>query len=138
MQLNITTDYAIRTVLYLGSDGKSRTAKEIAEEMCIPQNYLIKILSKLRKGGIITSFSGYAGGYQLKKQFSTILLGEILELTEKTMKINKCLEERGACNRHAAEVCAMHKFYSDFQENMKKRWLSVPLKDILDNYQTKD
>ena len=67
MQLNITTDYAIRTVLYLGSDGKSRTAKEIAEEMCIPQNYLIKILSKLRKGGIITSFSGYAGGYQLKK-----------------------------------------------------------------------
>lgn len=50
MQLNITTDYAIRTVLYLGSEGKSRTAKEIAEEMCIPQKYLIKILSKLRKG----------------------------------------------------------------------------------------
>lgn len=138
MQLNITTAYAIRTVLYLGSEGKSRTAKEIAEEMCIPQKYLIKILPKLRKGGIITSFSGYAGGYQLKRQFSTILLGEILELTEKTMKINKCLEDNSSCNRHAAEVCAMHRFYSDFQKDMKKRWLSVPLKDILDNYQTKD
>lgn len=138
MQLNITTDYAIRTVLYLGSEGRSRTAKEIAEEMCIPQKYLIKILSKLRKGGIITSFSGYAGGYQLKRQFSTILLGEILELTEKTMKSNKCLEDNSSCNRHAAEVCAMHRFYSDFQKDMKKRGLSVPLKDILDNYQTKD
>ena len=138
MQLNTTTDYAIRTVLCLGSDGKSRTANEIAEEMCIPEKYLIKVLSKLRKGGIIKSFSGYGGGYQLKRQFSTILLGDVLELTEKTMKINKCLEEHSSCNRHAAEVCAMHKFYGDFQEDIQKRWLSVPLKNILDSYQVED
>ena len=138
MQLNITTDYAICVIIYLGNSSESRTAKEIADELCIPQNYLVKVLTKLRKGGIVTSVSGYAGGYQLKREFSTILLGEVFEIMENTMMINKCLEAGSLCYRHAEERCAMHKFYNDFQKDMEKRWLSVPLKDIVDRYKIKN
>lgn len=49
MQLNVTTDYAIRTVLYLGQCKKIASATEIANEMGIPKGYLEKVLSKLKK-----------------------------------------------------------------------------------------
>ncbi|WP_394883854.1 hypothetical protein [Clostridium tertium] len=48
MQLNITTDYAIRIVRCLAIKAKLTTAKEISEEMVIPKNYIVKITRKLK------------------------------------------------------------------------------------------
>lgn len=39
MQLNITTDYAIRIVLYLGQSQEKLSANQISEDMCIPKGY---------------------------------------------------------------------------------------------------
>ncbi len=58
MQLNVTTDYAIRTVLYLGQCKKIASATEISNEMGIPRGYLEKVLSKLKKGRIYFRRSG--------------------------------------------------------------------------------
>lgn len=52
MQLNVTTDYAIRTVLYLGQCKKIASATEISNEMGIPRGYLEKVLSKLKRQNI--------------------------------------------------------------------------------------
>lgn len=52
MQLNVTTDYAIRIVLYLGQCKKRASATEISSEMGIPKGYLEKVLSKLKKQNI--------------------------------------------------------------------------------------
>lgn len=49
MQFNITTDYAIRTVLYLGQCKEIASATEISREMSIPRGYLEKVLSKLKR-----------------------------------------------------------------------------------------
>lgn len=134
MQLNLTTDYAIRTVLFLRNPGIRRTAKEISEEMCIPKTYLIKVLTKLRKSGVITSISGHTGGYRLEKNLSEISVGEIFGIMERTMKIHHCLEKKNTCDRKHAEICSVHKFYEAVQEDIETRWLSVSLQDILDNY----
>lgn len=52
MQLNVTTDYAIRIILYLALRKEITTSKEIAAAMSIPQNYVLKITHKqgLSKG----------------------------------------------------------------------------------------
>ena len=47
MQLNITTDYAIRLLLSLGKMGVQKAGPLIAEEMMIPPKYILKISSKL-------------------------------------------------------------------------------------------
>ena len=36
MQLNITTDYAIRIVLYLATSQGKSTSKKLPENLCIP------------------------------------------------------------------------------------------------------
>ena len=66
-QLNVTTDYAIRTVLYLGQCKKIASATEISNEMGIPRGYLEKVLSKLKKAEYISADLGARGGYRLNK-----------------------------------------------------------------------
>ena len=58
MQLNVTTDYAIRTVLYLGQCKKIASATEISNEMGIPRGYLEKVLSKLKRQNIFPQIWG--------------------------------------------------------------------------------
>ena len=67
MQFNITTDYAIRTVLYLGQCKEIASATEISREMSIPRGYLEKVLSKLKRAEYISADLGAKGGYYLNK-----------------------------------------------------------------------
>lgn len=54
MQLNVTSDYGIRTILYLAMHQNERCfAMEIEQEMSVSAKYLHKITSKLKKAGII-------------------------------------------------------------------------------------
>lgn len=72
MQLNVTTDYAIRTVLYLGQCKKLASATEISKEMQIPKGDLEKVLSKLKKAEYISSDLGVRGGYHLNMTLEEI------------------------------------------------------------------
>ena len=48
MQLNITTDYAIRIILALANrDGEVVSSKDISMTMKIPQKYVLKIIIKI-------------------------------------------------------------------------------------------
>ena len=63
MQLKITTDYAIRMILYLAqNESVIVSATEIAQAMKIPHSYLIQIGAVLKKSGLIQAHSGRLGG----------------------------------------------------------------------------
>ena len=78
MQLNVTTDYAIRTVLYLAVKDELATANEIATAMGIPPSYVLKITRKLVAAGIIKRIVGAKGGFLLAKKQTEISLYEII------------------------------------------------------------
>ena len=69
MSLNITTDYAIRIMMYLANyydpdplfapDG-SCSGKVIADKMNIPYNYFLKIVPRLKDAGYLISFQAAA------------------------------------------------------------------------------
>lgn len=132
MQLNVTTDYAIRTVLYLGQCKKRASATEIASEMKIPRGYLEKVLSKLKKAEYISADLGVRGGYRLNRTLREITLGEVISLMENTTKINRCLEEDAHCNRKAVDYCAVRRYYEKVQEKLEKKFFSISLAEILE------
>lgn len=134
MQLTITTDYAIRTVICLGTREGCVTAETISTAMCIPQKYLAKILKKLKEAGMVQSISGVNGGYRLIKELSDIRLGEILESMEVTMKINRCLEADEFCSRNAQRTCSVRKFYRVVQEEMEEKIMGITVQELLDRY----
>ena len=117
MQLKITTDYAIRMILYLAqNESVIVSATEIAQAMKIPHSYLIQIGAVLKKSGLIQAHSGRLGGYSLAEPSDTITLYDIVAVMESTTLINRCLESDSYCSRSAAEFCPVRKSYCLLQQ----------------------
>ena len=67
MYITQETDYAIRIVYCLAKSGARRDARSISEEMCVSLRFALKILGKLAQGGLVSSFKGNRGGYELAR-----------------------------------------------------------------------
>ena len=93
MQLNLTTDYAIRLILYLYIADREVTVKEIAEKMVISPKYLPSVTKKLVEIGLVQSKPGRNGGLKAVKPAEEVTLLEIISSMEKTIKCNRCLED---------------------------------------------
>lgn len=130
MQINVTTDYAIRVLLSLNSTGHRVKIEEISDSMKIPYRYLNKVLSKLKNGGIVKSYEGLHGGYELTKDLKEISLWEVLNIMENTVKVNRCLEEDKYCSRNGAETCPVRKFYCNLQYEIEKKAKSINIFDM--------
>ena len=132
MQLKITTDYAVRTLVHLAKEGdRVVSSGEIASEMCIPQKYLIRLGGQLRDAGLVHAHAGQYGGYSLAKDPSKITLFEVLTLTEPTLKLNRCMEEDHFCNRGATEECPIRRFYTAIQEKWEAFLKGITLADLV-------
>lgn len=131
MQLNVTTDYAIRIVLYLAIAGSTVTSKEIAKVMGIPLYYLYKITNKLTAMGIIECRQGVNGGFKLKKQTQYITIYDIINALEPTTRLNRCLEEDKYCSRFATDNCPVRNFYAQLQKEFDSKLQNLTVKALL-------
>lgn len=136
MQISVTTDYAIRIIVFLDLEGKgtSRTADEISKAMHIPKGYLAKILKKLKNGNLIDSVIGQKGGYYLVRDKKEITLLQIMENIEKTMFVNRCLEPDHYCNRAATHSCQIRRYYQEMQEEIREKYLSISIEELINRY----
>jgi Rrf2 family protein len=77
-------EYAIRAMLDLAlSDGAGlRPIQDIASHQRIPQRYLEQVLLQLKRGGLLLSKRGSAGGYRLARPAEQITVGDVLRAVE--------------------------------------------------------
>ena len=78
MQLNITTDYAIRIVLFVALAGRT-SAPEIAPAMGIPLNYVRRVARQMRDANILRAEQGAGGGYTLARKPEGITRFDIVD-----------------------------------------------------------
>ena len=133
MQLNLTTDYAIRLILYLYIADREVTVKEIAEKMVISPKYLPSVTKKLVEIGLVQSKPGRNGGLKAVKPAEEVTLLEIISSMEKTIKCNRCLEDDEYCSRFATKTCPVRKFYQNLQEDLNTKLANVTIKDLLNS-----
>ena len=101
-------DYAVRAALDLARHWEEapRTAREIAESMDIPLDFLKRILSELVAQGLLTSTAGPSGGYRLTEPPENITLLDIIEPTERLRSPDKCILRGGPCDW--SDACPIH------------------------------
>lgn len=131
MQLNITTDYAIRIVSYLAIRGELVNSETIASVMGTPRGYVLKITKKLVRAGIAARVIGAQGGFLLDKGPEKISLYEIINIMEPTTRLNRCLEEDKYCSRFATENCPVRFFYSGLQKLLETKLQEMTVADLL-------
>lgn len=134
MQLMITTDYGIRSMLYLAT-APGAAAAEIAENMAVPQNKMNLILDKLRKSGLISEHESGVG-FALAEAPDKISLMKIIQVFEPTTAINRCLEEDCYCSRNAVSSCPVHAIYDNIQTNLNEYMSMVTVASLMNDVVT--
>ena len=130
MQLNVTTDYAIRIVLYLAMNERVVNSGEIAKAMGIPPTYIAKITRTLKHAGILSEKRGVDGGFVLHRAPDELTLLDIVGALEKTVNINRCLEEDEYCSRNAVSFCTVRRLLVRLQAELAEG-LNVKISDLI-------
>ncbi|QHC35675.1 Rrf2 family transcriptional regulator [Komagataeibacter xylinus] len=93
MRLTLHTDYALRTLIYLGIHTDRLTSiREVALAYGISENHLIKIIHRLGQGGFVETIRGRNGGLRLGRPAAQILIGDVVRYTEEDMGLVACMQ----------------------------------------------
>ena len=120
MNINQESDYAFRIVLMLCKEGLNNRldAKFLSEKGNIPLRFLLKLIRKLTKSGIVKSFRGVNGGYAITTEPNTITLKDVVEAIEGPIVITRCIYDEKACSANKTEHCSIHKALSSIQNTL--------------------
>ena len=98
MRLTLWTDYALRTLIYVGAKGdRLSTIAEIAESFGVSKTHLMKVVNKLGQQGYIDTVRGKGGGIRLRRPPAEIRVGAVVRETEEDLAVMGCLTESGFC-----------------------------------------
>jgi len=93
MQLNLSTDIALRTLIYLGQKDEPATIAEVSEAFEIVKTHLMKVVMQLVAAGVVVSERGRNGGIRLARDASEIVVGDVVRLMESNLALLYCMKE---------------------------------------------
>jgi Rrf2 family transcriptional regulator, nitric oxide-sensitive transcriptional repressor len=98
IRLNLSTDYALRLLLYLASHPDRQVAtREMVEFHGISGDHVSKVVQHLVHAGYVRSGRGRTGGLQLGRPAAEITVGEVVELFEGPVSLLDCVAVQGVC-----------------------------------------
>jgi Rrf2 family nitric oxide-sensitive transcriptional repressor len=99
MQLTQFSDYAMRTVLYLGCRPERLVSvEEISRAYRISRHHLVRVVQSLTDLGVVASQRGRGGGMRLAKDPSEINVGWLIRQTEPHFHLVECFDlETSTC-----------------------------------------
>jgi Rrf2 family transcriptional regulator, nitric oxide-sensitive transcriptional repressor len=98
MRLTQFTDYAVRTLIYLGLKGQEQsTIGAIAEAYGISRYHLMKVANRLQHMGYVKSVRGRGGGVRLGMDPTSIGIGTLIRRTEGDLAPVECFRSDNRC-----------------------------------------
>ena len=96
MQLTLHADYALRVLLYLGSQptGTVVSTSEIGRIYGISSHHLVRVVRTLSQKGYVTASAGRAGGVMLAQNPQLIRLGDVVRTAEANLKLVECFDAK--------------------------------------------
>jgi Rrf2 family protein len=135
MKLSSQEEYGLRCVLRVASagDGKSMTIPEIGRAEALSIAYVAKLMRILRKGQLVKSVRGQAGGYTLARSPENIPVGEVLAV------LGGRLFEPGFCDQFAglkricthSVDCSIRSLWRALQSAVDTVLTGITLRDLL-------
>jgi Rrf2 family protein len=119
VKISAQEEYGIRCLLEIGRSGAgaSLTIPEISRAEHISHHYVAKLLRVLRRGALVKSVRGQAGGYTLARPLDRITVSEVLAV------LGGQLYDPAFCGQHggAEPVCS----HNTIDCSIRSLWRSV-------------
>ena len=137
MKLTSQEEYGLRCLLRLAREGESLTIPKISQKEGISNFYVAKLMRILRRGGLVKSVRGQAGGYELARPPDKIVVGEALAI------LGGRLYDPAFCEEHSgSEIsctnsvdCSVRSLWRAVQQVVDQVLSKTTLKDLLFNEQ---
>lgn len=102
LRISRLTDYATVVMTCIAArPGDVLSTAQIAEATRLELPTVSKLLKALMHAGLVASFRGARGGYQLARDAREISLAQIVEALEGPIGMTECSVADGQCNREA-------------------------------------
>ncbi len=121
MYITQETDYAARIVFSLAKAENRKDAKTISEETGVTLRFSLKILHKLVQNGIVKSYKGTKGGYEIAKEPSEISLLDIMQTTQGESKMFKCEDGTYTCSNKNHGICRLQKEFTNISKETNQK-----------------
>ncbi len=139
MHITQESDYAVRMVYCLARSNARRDARSISQEMCVTLRFSLKILGKLVTSGIVRSYKGNCGGYELARPAAEITLKDVLTAVEGPYQLARCAKgQGGVCNRGASGACAFQRVFNAISASVNEQLDAVSFQMLLEEQDPPD
>src|SRR5262245_54258922 len=103
----------------------------IAERQHISLAYLEQLFAKLRRGGLVESERGRAGGYRLGRPAESISVAEIMRAVEEGIRMTRCAGEDSAPGI-PGKRCLTHGLWDALGDQIAWFLDSVTLREVIE------
>jgi Rrf2 family transcriptional regulator, nitric oxide-sensitive transcriptional repressor len=117
MQLTKFTDLGLRVLMYVSQSTHTRmvSISELAQQLNVPRNHLIKVVTVLNKTGWIQATRGPGGGLRLGMDPASLALGLVVRTLEGKQSLVDCAQPpcplAGSCGLKGALDESLSVFY---------------------------
>lgn len=131
MRLRLETDYGIRCMLYLAQQKDYVQAGKIAAAMEVPENVIPRVLSRLKKAGLVQARSGVSGGHKLSRPASEITMLDIIACMEDHTMLGRSLNSEAKNPEQGNALAGMQHYFLELQKVMENSMRSVTVAQLL-------
>ena len=103
---------------------------EVARAQDLPLPYLERVISSLRRAGLLDSVRGAAGGYSLTRAPEAISVGDIFRAVEGSLTSLECLDE-GSVHCKREQICAARMVWQKVSHRLRETLDNTSLADVL-------
>ncbi len=138
-------EYALHSLLILATQPESVSVRDLATYQKIPERFLAKLFTRLKKAGLVESLEGISGGFALARPAGEIRVMEVLAAVDPDRTLFACAEIRSQCALFdatapewaTAGTCRIHAFMLDAERVLQDFLASKTLADLACEFKRK-
>lgn len=138
-------EYALHSLLNLAARKEPTSVRDLAGFQGIPERFLAKLFSRLRKAGIVAGTEGIAGGFVLARSPERVTFLDVLEAVDPRRALFECAEIRRHCDLFEGAppkwatkgMCRIHAFMNEAEQALKAHLASKTLADLMAEFERK-
>jgi Rrf2 family protein len=135
-------EYALHSMLVLATQPTPVSISDLAKFQEIPERFLAKLFTRLKKAQLVQGTEGIAGGFRLARPAERIRVMEILSAVDPGRVLFACAEIRRNCALFGdgppewavAGPCRIHAFMDEAQQKLQSFLESKSLADLVSEY----
>ena len=122
-------EYGLRAVVWLANQPRQTyKVREMAAAIHAPPGYLVKVLQRLGKAGILSAQRGSQGGFALERDPSDLAVLEIINAVDPLERIGSCPL---SLETHTKNLCPLHRQIDDAMALIEEAFGSVTIAKLL-------